>query len=118
MNEQRWISLDSAITQLNATLNGNIGRLGQQNAELKGLTEEELRQGKAIEILGEKFKGLSGATADTSKQLQNIKGDFKEALGQFTLPSSDLWNKFWAGFYEKGIEAINKINAFMDSQST
>jgi hypothetical protein len=48
--------------------------------------------------------------------LANIKGDFKEALGQFTLPSSDLWNKFWAGFYQKGIEAINKINAFMDSQ--
>jgi len=116
MSAGMGISLDTAITQLNATLNGSIGRLGQQNAELKGLTEEELRQGKAIEILGEKFKGLSGATADTSKQLANIKGDFKEALGQFTLPSSDLWNKFWAGFYQKGIEAINKINAFMDSQ--
>lgn len=116
MSAGMGISLDTAITQLNATLNGNIGRLGQQNAELKGLTEEELKQGRAIEILGEKFKGLSGATADTSKQLANIKGDFKEALGQFTLPSSDLWNKFWAGFYQKGIEAINKINAFMDSQ--
>ena len=116
MSAGMGISLDTAITQLNATLNGNIGRLGQQNAELKGLTEEELKQGKAIEILGEKFKGLSSATADTSKQLQNIKGDFKEALGQFTLPSSDMWNKFWAGFYTKGIEAINKINAFMDSQ--
>ena len=116
MSAGMGISLDTAITQLNATLNGNIGRLGQQNAELKGLTEEELKQGKAIEILGEKFKGLSSATADTSKQLANIKGDFKEALGQFTLPSSDLWNKFWAGFYQKGIEAINKINAFMDSQ--
>jgi ABC-type transporter Mla subunit MlaD len=116
MSAGMGISLDTAITQLNATLNGNIGRLGQQNAELKGLTEEELKQGKAIEILGEKFKGLSGVTADTSKQLANIKGDFKEALGQFTLPSSDLWNKFWTGFYQKGIEAINKINAFMDSQ--
>jgi len=116
MSAGMGISLDTAITQLNATLNGSIGRLGQQNAELKDLTEEELKQGKAIEILGEKFKGLSSATADTSKQLQNIKGDFKEALGQFTLPSSDLWNKFWAGFYEKGIEVINKINAFMDSQ--
>jgi phage-related protein len=116
MSAGMGISLDSAITQLNATLNGNIGRLGQQNAELKDLSAEQLRSGKAIEILGEKFKGLAGATADTSKQLANIKGDFKEALGQFTLPSSDLWNKFWAGFYEKGIEAINKINAFMDSQ--
>ena len=116
MSAGMGISLDSAINQLNATLNGNIGRLGQQNAELKNLSEEELRSGRAIEILGEKFKGLSSATADTSKQLANIKGDFKEALGQFTLPSSDMWNKFWAGFYTRGIEAINKINAFMDSQ--
>ena len=110
MSAGMGISLDTAITQLNATLNGNIGRLGQQNAELKGLTEEELKQGKAIEILGEKFKGLSSATADTSKQLQNIKGDFKEALGQFTLPSSDMWNKFWAGFYEQGIKILGDIN--------
>lgn len=116
MSAGMGISLDSAITQLNATLNGNIGRLGQQNAELKGLTEEELKQGKAVEILGEKFKGLSSATADTSKQLQNIKGDFKEALGQFTLPSSDMWNKFWAGFYEKGIEIINKLDVYMDAE--
>ena len=117
MSAGMGISLDTAITQLNATLNGNIGRLGQQNAELKNLTEEELKQGKAIEILGEKFKGLSSATADTSKQLKNIKGDFKEALGEFTLPSSDLWNKFWTGFYERGIEVIKKINSYLDAQT-
>ena len=115
MSAGMGISLDVAITQLNATLNGNIGRLGQQNAELKDLTEEELKQGKAVEILGEKFKGLSTATADTSIQLQNMKGDFKEALGQFTLPSSDMWNKFWTGFYEKGIEVINKLDNFLDT---
>ena len=117
MSASGSMSLDTAINQLNATLNGSIGRLGQQNAELKGLTEEELKSGKAIEILGEKFKGLAGATADTSTQLKNIKGDFKEAIGQFTLPSSDMWNKFWAGFYERGIEVLNKINAFMDAQT-
>ena len=117
MSAGMGISLDTAITQLNATLNGNIGRLGQQNAELKNLSEEELKQGKAIEILGEKFKGFSSATADTSKQLKNIKGDFKEALGQFTLPSSDMWNKFWTGFYERGIEVIGKLNAYIDAQT-
>lgn len=114
MSAGTGISLDDAITQLNATLNGNIGRLGQQNAELKGLTEEELKSGRAVEILGEKFKGLASATIDTSKQLKNIKGDFKEALGQFTLPSSDMWNKFWAEFYEDGIKAINSLDEYMD----
>ena len=114
MSASGSMSLDTAITQLNATLNGNIGRLGQQNAELKGLTEEELKSGKAIDILGEKFKGLSQATLDTSKQLKNIKGDFKEAIGEFTLPSSDMWNKFWIGFYDKGISVIKQFDEYMD----
>ena len=116
MSAGMGISLDSAITQLNATLNGNIGRLGQQNAELKGLTEEELKQGKAVDILGKKFKGFASATADTSKQLKNIKGDFKEVIGQFTLPSSDMWNRFWAGFYQSGIDVINRFNDYLDTQ--
>ena len=110
------ISFDAAVSQLNATLNGNIGRLGQQVAELKDLTDEELKSGKAIEILGQKFKGLSSATADTSIQLKNIKGDFKEAIGEFTLPSSDMWNKFWSGFYARGIDVINQIDSYLDAK--
>ena len=115
MSASGAMSLDTAITQLNATLNGNVGRLGQQNAELKGLTEEELKNGKAVEILGAKYKGLAQATQDTSKQLANVKSDFKEALGQFTLPSSDMWNKFWAGFYENGIKIITKLSDYIDA---
>lgn len=75
------ISFDTAVTQLNATLNGNVGRLGQQNAELKGLTEEELKNGKAVDILAEKYKGMAENTIDTSKQLKNAIGDLKEAYG-------------------------------------
>ena len=108
-------SLDSVISQLNSTLNGNIGRLGQQNAELKTLSEEELKSGKALDILGEKFKGLAGATADTSKQLKNIKGDFKESIGKLTTPSKETWNKFWISFYDKGIKTINAINDKLDT---
>ena len=82
MSASGTISFENAIQQLNATLNGNIGRLGQQNAELKDLTEEELKNGKAVEILGNKYKGLAEATADTKKQLNNAIGDFKETIGQ------------------------------------
>lgn len=82
MSASGAMSLDTAITQLNATLNGNVGRLGQQNAELKDLTEEELKQGKAVEILGAKYKGLAQTTADSQKQLKNAIGDLKENLGQ------------------------------------
>lgn len=110
------MSFETAIQQLNATMNGNIGRLGQQNAELRNLTDEELKNGKAVDILAEKYKGLAQSTVDTSKQLQNLKSDFKEAVGEFTAPSSELWNKFWLGFYENGIKAIQQIDAFLDAE--
>ena len=81
MSASGAMSFDQAVTQLNATLNGNIGRLGQQNAELKGLTEEELKNGIAVDVLGEKYKGLAKTTVDTKKQLQNAIGDLKETFG-------------------------------------
>lgn len=81
MSADGTISFETAITQLNATLNGNIGRLGLQYGELKNLTEEELRNGKAVEILGAKYEGLAESTADSNKQLKNALGDLKENLG-------------------------------------
>ncbi len=76
------ISLDTAVTQLNQTLNGSAGRLAQQNAELKGLTEEELKSGKAVDILASKYDGMAKKSIDSTKQLKNAWGDYKESLGK------------------------------------
>lgn len=108
------MSLDSAVSALNKTFSGTAGQLGNQIAGLKELTKEELAAGKAVDIVADKFKGMAAATVDTAAQLKNMKGDFKEAIGEFTLPSSDLWNRFWTGFYEKGTEIINKFNDYLD----
>jgi hypothetical protein len=108
------MSLDSAVSALNKTFSGTAGQLGNQIAGLKDLTKEELATGKAVDIVADKFKGMAAATVDTAAQLKNMKGDFKEAIGEFTLPSSDLWNRFWTGFYEKGTEIINKFNDYLD----
>ena len=97
------MSLDTAISQLNATLNGNVGRLGQQNAELKDLTAEELKNGKAVEILGEKYKGLAQATADSQKQLRNAIGDLKENIGQIFEQALAPMRKFFT-------EVITNLN--------
>lgn len=96
MSASGVMSFDTAVTQLNATLNGNIGRLGQQNAELKGLTEEELKNGKAVEILAGKYKGLAEATVDTKKQLQNAIGDLKESFGAVFEKALSPMRKFFA----------------------
>ena len=118
------MSFDTAVTQLNATLNGNIGRLGQQNAELKGLTEEELKNGKAVDILAEKYKGLTEATLDTKKKLTNAIGDLKESFGSvFEKALSPMRNFFaeiiqgWADArkakqeYEGAVQAVASGNA-------
>jgi hypothetical protein len=118
------MSFDTAVTQLNATLNGNIGRLGQQNAELKGLTEEELKSGRAVDILAEKYKGLTEATIDTKKQLQNAIGDLRESFGTVFEKALSPMRKFFAEIiqgwadarkakqeYEGAVQAITSGNA-------
>jgi len=102
------ISFENAVSQLNATLNGNIGRLGQQNAELKTLTEEELKSGKAVEILGQKYNGLAQAAADSNKQLKNAIGDLKENLGAVFEKGLDPMRRYFA-------EVIGNINQAISS---
>ena len=78
------MSLDSAVTALNKTFSGSTGTLGNQIAELKGLTKEELESGKAIDIVAEKFKGMSEETAKatgSTEQLKNAMSDYKEEVG-------------------------------------
>ena len=108
MSASGAMSLDTAITQLNATLNGNVGRLGQQNAELKNLTEEELKQGKAVEILGAKYKGLAQTTADSQKQLKNAIGDLKENIGQIFEQALAPMRKFFTEVITNLNDSISK----------
>lgn len=78
------MSLDSAVSALNGTFNGNIGLLGRQIGELKGLTEEELKSGKAVDIIKNKFGGMAEEVAKatgSSEQLKNAFGDLKEEIG-------------------------------------
>ena len=105
MSASGAMSFDQAVTQLNATLNGNIGRLGQQNAELKALTKEELESGKAVEILGEKYKGLAQATVDTKKQLQNAIGDLKETFGSVFEKAMAPMRKFFTDLIQGWADA-------------
>ena len=102
------VSLDTAVNQLNMTLNGNIGRLGVQNAELKDLTEEELRSGKAVEILGKKYEGLAKTTADSSIQLNNAIGDFKELIGETFEKSLTPMRKYFTEIITRTNNAISK----------
>lgn len=116
MSATGTISFDTAVTQLNATLNGNIGRLGQQNAELKALTEEELKSGKAVEILAGKYKGLATATVDTKKQLQNAVGDLKESFGAVFEKALSPMRKFFAEIIQGWADARKAKQQYEESE--
>lgn len=76
------ISLDSAVKALNASYSGNVGQLGKLLPGLKSLTKEELESGKAVSEVQKAYNGLAKNTADSSTQLKNSIGDFKEQLGR------------------------------------
>ena len=93
----------SAAQQLNATLNGVAGSLGRQVEAINGLTKEELENGKAIQIVADQYKGAAKETADTTKQLENAWGDFKENIGKG-------WNTVTQPVKQFFLDVLNDIN--------
>lgn len=78
------MTMDSAVRNLNKTFSGLSGELGESVPQIKELTQEELKQGKAIEVLAEQYKGMAKETANatgSAEQLKNTWGDFKEVIG-------------------------------------
>lgn len=78
------MSLDSAVKNLNKTFSGLSGELGEVNPQVKALSAEELKNGKAVEVLKSQYKGMAQEVAKATgskQQLKNAIGDFKEELG-------------------------------------
>lgn len=78
------MSLDSAVKALNGTYQGNVGALGEQISGVKSLTREQLKNGDAVKLVAEQYKGMAEETSKatgSTEQLKNAWGDFKEHLG-------------------------------------
>ncbi len=78
------MSLDSAVKALNGTYQGNVGALGEQINGVKSLTQEQLKNGDAVKLVAEQYKGMAEETSKatgSTEQLKNAWGDFKEHLG-------------------------------------
>jgi len=80
------IDLETAVKQLNATLQGNAGMLGRQNAAVKALTTEQLKNGEAVRLVNEQYKGMAevlGTSAfGAAEKLKNEMGNLREAMGR------------------------------------
>jgi hypothetical protein len=79
------MGLESAVKNLNKTYGGLSGELGETIPQIKALTTEELKEGKAVEILASQYAGMAGEvskTTGTKQQLSNAIGDLKEEMGE------------------------------------
>lgn len=83
------MSYESAVQQLNATYSGMAGTLSRQVGAVRELTEEQLKNGEAVDLVAQKYKGLAGASLDAKTQADNATGDMYEAVGKWTKPLKD-----------------------------
>lgn len=102
------MSLESAVRNLNKTYGGTSGELGEVIPAIKNLTSQQLKNGDAVKLVAQQYKGLSKevtSATGTGQQLQNAWGDLKESIGAgFTAMFSPAQR-----FFTWVIDGINKV---------
>lgn len=84
------MSLESATRNIAKSFSGMTGELGEAIPALRDLTAEELKAGKAVEIIKDQFGGMGQAMADSVsgqiQQMKNTLGDIGETIGGALAP--------------------------------
>lgn len=120
-------SLDSSMTTLLNTYNGNVKALNKLGIETSQLTKAELASGAAIDLVNQKFGELSAkmASQDTSQHVKNIKdtiGDIKQAIGdviEFNIaPIVANIDVELSSLFEKIVSYIDYISAVITNLPT
>lgn len=86
--------LDQAVKTLSKTYSGNAGKLKELNPAIASLTEEQLKNGEAVSIIAEQYKGMNEAMANTeagkARQAQNTFEDMKKIIGEIVLSIKNI----------------------------
>ena len=106
----KHIDLRTAAETLNATYSGMAGAMGRQIADIKDLTDEQLKNGDAIDLIAQKYKGFAQEAADSGTQAKNAFGDFMESLGRLANPTFEALSQKAKTFWESMTENMNKFN--------
>ena len=84
------ISLESAVRNTSKTFSGLAGELGELVPQLRELTQEEMKAGKAVEVLGNLFEGQAAKQAETMagalSKMGNAVSDVAEDIGDILSP--------------------------------
>lgn len=102
--------LDQAVKALSRSYSGNVEELKRMNPELANLTKEQLEQGEAVRIIGQEYKGMADAMANTFEgrdtQWKNSFSDLQAAVGGVIQVA-----KF--GFQGRFIDSLNKVTEWI-----
>lgn len=110
----KHISLESAVQNLNKSYGGLAGELGELFPEVKALTAEQLKNGEAVDIIAQKYKGFAQEAADSGTQTKNALGDFMESLGRLANPTFEALSQKAKAFWESMTEHMNNFNAAIE----
>lgn len=80
--------LNTKMLALSGTYEGQTGRLGKLSGELKGLTETQLRNGEAVDILNKKYGKLA------SEGLTSVEGEVVQMRKWWGEAMDDMGLKF------------------------
>jgi hypothetical protein len=105
-------SLDEATQALSKSLQGNGNQLQRQLPFLKGLTEQQLRAGAAVDIVAQKFAGAAAALGQTFSgsitRTNNLFSDLLETVGRFITQ-----NPIIIGLINQLGKVFNELNSFI-----
>ena len=73
----------TATKYLDQTFEGTIGRLGKYDERLKTLTDSQLENGDAVDLLAEKYEGMAEKSATSLDKLKIKWQEFIEGAGKF-----------------------------------
>lgn len=105
--------LSSSVEKLDATLEGNIGRLGKLDSGFKDLSQTELKNGAAIDLINEKYKGFAeGGAGSVSTQLEIQRRraeELSEEIGQNLAPAFLKAKLFANEFFASALRGFREI---------
>ena len=110
------MSMESAVKNLNKTFSGLSGELGESVPQIKNLTKEQLKNGEAVKVIAEQYKGMAAETAKATgsgQQLSNAIGDLKEQLGMGFATIIAPVQRLFTNLVNKVTEAIKLVNEFL-----
>lgn len=116
-------SVEAALKQLGMTLDGTAGRINNLGADFRNLSDEQLKNGAAIDLVNKKYGGAAAAGLDTfegaSNQLSNSIRDLLTEIGRLITENAAFVNSLKAvsSAIQSTISGMNAIGKFFNPRS-